>query len=69
MKPGAEHGCQACRNRDHQALQKTDTERNTYFDGKASETLTHYICRHCGAKWLEIVESGVGGHGHSWSPE
>ena len=46
-----------------------EDERVTFFDGKALEVISHFVCRICGAKWLHRVESGVGGHGDFWERE
>ena len=49
--------------------------RKTQFNSRrilwrqSARTQTHYRCSVCGAKWLHISESGVGGHGSSWSRE
>ncbi len=39
----------------------------SYFDGKAQEKHTKYRCPACGSIWLNIEESGLGGHGDLWS--
>ena len=63
-----ENGCSRCRAHEPAALEKVgDAERNTYFDGKALEVITRYRCKDCGAEWTHYRESGVGGHGSSWS--
>jgi hypothetical protein len=54
---------------DLKVLSPVNVEHNTYFDGKAHETIRHYVCTKCGAKWQHIKESGVGGHGSTWSLE
>ncbi len=69
MNKTEQHGCAGCRTRGSDALEKLSVERNEYVDGRAYETLTHYRCRLCGAKWLHIVEGGAGGRGDFWYPE
>jgi hypothetical protein len=62
--------CDECTNRRTNALEQVgENERVDYYGGKAHEELSHFICRHCGAKWLHRVESGAGGHGNFWERE
>jgi hypothetical protein len=64
------HGCEACRRHDTSTLtQVGKTEHDTFFGGKARETITRYECAVCKARWLHRVESGVGGHGDFWEPD
>ena len=66
----AKAGCERCRKRDRDVLQKVgNVERDEFFGGKAQESRTHYACTVCGTKWVHTVESGVGGHGNNWDPE
>jgi len=62
--------CERCRTPQSDALDQIgEVEYEEFFDGKARETRTHFVCRICGAKWVRIIESGVGGHGDNWNPE
>lgn len=62
--------CDECTNRRPNALEQIgEDEKDILFDGKAQEVRSHFVCRHCGAKWVHLVESGLGGHGNFWSRE
>lgn len=64
------HGCGNCRDEDRTCLiQLGEPERAEFFGGKAHEVRTRFQCKKCGARWILIVESGLGGHGHCWNPE
>jgi hypothetical protein len=66
-----DYGCVKCNDRDHRrsALEQIgEPAKETYFSGKAQETQTPYRCKFCGTKWINYIESGVGGHGNSWAP-
>lgn len=63
------HGREKCRTHDPAVLARVgDSECNVYFEGKASETMTHSCCSSCGAKWAYVVETGLS-KGTFWNPE
>jgi hypothetical protein len=65
------HGCDKCNDKNHRGEvleQIGEREYRTYFDGKARETETHFKCKACSARWVNYIESGLGGYGNSWSP-
>ena len=47
----------------------SDPDHNEYLGGKAKETVTDFECIECGARWIEIIEWGAGGHGYFWKPK
>lgn len=62
--------CSECTVRKPGALEQVGkVERDEYFEGKARETRTHFVCQFCGAKWVHLVESGLGGPGSFWLRE
>jgi len=65
------HGCEKCRTNPYDALEQVGkSDRVNYFGGKDQDITTHYKCKECGAKWRQMVQSGVGGH-HTgpWEPD
>jgi len=70
MSESKQQACAECTAHKRSALEQVgEIERDEYFEGKAQETRTHFVCRLCGAKWEHLVESGVGGHGSFWTQE
>jgi len=63
------HGCGACRRKDTEVLQQLgEPQQSEYLGGKAREIQTYFKCTKCGALWVNIMESGAGGHGNFWHP-
>ena len=70
MSSNDTYGCEKCRRKDKSCLHQIgEPDYNEYFGGKAKETVTDFECIECGARWIEIIEWGAGGHGNFWKPK
>ena len=67
MSESKQQGCAECTAHKPEALEQVgEVEREEYFGGKAHERSMHFVC---GAKWMRLVGSGVGGSGRFWQRE
>jgi len=54
-------GCDFCRRADTALMDPVgDEERESFFAGTIHEHRRRFTCRHCGARWLHIQETGLG---------
>jgi hypothetical protein len=69
MTRTAKPPCERCTKHDAAVLKTVHIDSEAHAGGRAYETRTHFRCRQCGAKWVQIVAGGLGGYDHSWNQE
>jgi hypothetical protein len=60
------YGCEKCTTHDLSELEQVGKAEHSTVTGKDREVRKWYDCKTCGARWLHVVESGLGGHGDFW---